>query len=181
MEKNRSSRWEDDFREFLQAESREVPAALSESVRGSMHALLNPSPLRVFGKVLLIQFIIGTASLLICPQFGVSLGSGHGLMHYLMRFGSGVCMLGCGAIFTGASLFLAGTLLKTEEVRALRSHRFLHMASVATLSLGAFLCVGGEIVASLGIIWLAGAILGGLATLEAGWKLRRWSYERGFA
>lgn len=165
--------WDKDFAEFLSAEDVSVPDALSRRLTARIRSELNPSPWTVFGKVALIQFLIGSASLLFCPQFGVAFTSSMGIMPYLMRFGDGVCMLGCGAVFTSLSLLVSSLVLPPEAVRVLKRGRILQLVSLATLSLGAFLCVGGEVVATLGLAWILGALLGGAATLELGWRIRR--------
>ena len=181
MERNNKKSWETEFREFAEAESVSVPEALSAHVLETIHHEMNPAALTVFTKVVFIQAVVGAVSLLFCPQFGVSLTSSLGIMPYLMKFGESVCMLGCGGLFAGLSLLAASLLLKPEEVRSLKQHEVLHLVSLATLSLGAFLCLGGEIVFTLGLVWLLGAVLGGAISLEAGWALRRVVVRRAFA
>src|SRR3989344_765326 len=131
MEKDNKALGENDFKDFLAATPIPVPARISEEVCARTLSLLHPPPLSVFGKVLLIPFIVGAVSLLFCPHVGLSFVSDHGIMPFLMQFGEVVCMLGCGALFTGGSLLVASAVLKPEEVRALRAHRFLHLASIA--------------------------------------------------
>jgi hypothetical protein len=172
MAKNDKLSWEKDFAEFMNKGETQVPDALSTQVLSQIHKELNPSATNVFLKIAFIQFAVGSVSLLFCPQFGISLTSSQGIMPYLMKFGEGVCMLGCGAIFTAFSLLIASFALRPEEVRALKQHELLHLLSLATLSLGAFLCLGGEIVLTLGFVWILGAIIGGIFTLELGWALR---------
>jgi hypothetical protein len=133
----------------------------------------------VLVKLATIQAVAGTLSLAFCPQFGVSFTSSHGLMHYLMQYGENVCMVGCGALFTGASLLIASVALRPEEVRALREHRLLQITAVAALSLAAFACSGAEIIGGFALVWILGGIVGGMATLELGWSVRRLSYGRG--
>jgi hypothetical protein len=171
--------WDREYAEFLSTENSGVPADLSEVVTSRVRSDLHPSSLKVFGEISLIQFGAGLVSLLFCPQFDVSFTSGMGVMPYLMRYGEGVCMLGCGAVFTAASLLASSLLLRPEEVRVLKSHRLLQLTLLATLSLGAFLCVGAEIMVTLGLAWILGAVVGGTASLELGWTLRKLSVARG--
>jgi hypothetical protein len=173
MAENNKTFWENEFAEFLAVQPEQVPHAISENLLSQIHSGLHPSAMKVFGKVLFIQFAVGIFTLLFCPQFGVSLTASHGIMPYLMKFGDTVCMLGCGSLFTALSFLAASFALKPEEVRALRKHEILQLMSIATLSLGAFVCVGGEVVFALGLIWILGAIAGGVATLETGWVLRQ--------
>jgi hypothetical protein len=181
MPGNKKTSWENDFKEFLAIQPSSVPSALSERVLTQIHQELNPGSLKVFVKVSFIQFAVGLFTLLFCPQFGISFTSGMGLMPYLMKFGEGICMLGCGALFTSLSLIIVSFGLKPEEIRTLKQHEFLQLASLATLSLGAFLCLGGEVVFTLGLVWLIGAVTGGVITLELGWALRRKIAQRAFA
>lgn len=178
MKSGKQPSWEDDFRTFLEAGPEQAPRALSESIVGTVESDLQPSFWKVLLKIAGIQAAAGAVSLLFCPQFGVSFTSSNGLMPYLMRFGLGVCMLGCGAFFTGLSLLIASWLLRPEEVRALRERRLFQLTVVAALSLGAFICSGAEVLASLALAWALGAIVGGMATLELGWSFRKLSYRR---
>lgn len=168
--------WENDFREFLDADSSAPPAVLSDGVVKHVRAELNPSFWKILSKLALIQAASGAVSLLYCPQFGLSFTSGHGLMHYLMQYGATVCMVGCGALFTGLSLLVASLLLRPEEVRVLRSHRLLQATVISALSLGAFACAGATMVGGLALVWAGGAILGAITTLELGWSIRRLTY-----
>jgi hypothetical protein len=171
MESNKRIRG--DYQEFVSAPRIPVPAALSEAVTNRIASELNPSSASVFLKLAGIQAFVGTATLAVCPQFGHSFTADMGLMPYLMRFGDSVCMLGCGALFTGLSLLVASLVLRPEEVKVLRRQRVLQIASVATLSLGAFLCLGSEIVAALGMAWILGGVLGGAGSLQLGWSVRK--------
>ena len=173
MAGNERGSWEKDFADYISTELVEVPASLSERVLGGIGAELNPSALSVFGKVSLVQFLGGLSTLLFCPQFGLSLSSSLGLMPYLMRFGESFCMLGCGALFTGFSLLIVSFTLRPEEIRILKKHEIVQLISVSTLSLGAFLCLGGEVVLALGLVWLLGAVIGGALTLKIGWGMRK--------
>lgn len=178
MEKDKRLDWETDFMEFMESEEVAIPHAVSARVTDSIHRQLNPSFWQILLKLVLIQSGAGAISLLYCPQFGVSLTNSHGLMHYLMQHGEIVCMVGCGALFTGSSLLVASFALRPEEVRAFREHRLLQMTAVSALSVGAFFCVGGTIVGGLALVWALGAIVSGMATLELGWSLRRLTYRR---
>lgn len=164
---------QNEFQEFLNSDKEAVPSHLSENMLKSVYLELNPSNLKVFIKIAFIHFVVGAATLLFCPQFGFSLTSGMGLMHYLMKYGEHICMLGCGAFFTGTSLLVVSYALKPEEVRKLKQNGFLQLAALSTLSLGAMLCFGAEVVASLGLVWIVGGVVGGLATLELGWLSRK--------
>ena len=173
MKRNKKTKWESEFAEFLIAEPVEVPTYLSNKVLNQIHEELNPSSLAVFIKLSFIHFIVGFVTLLFCPQFGVSVTSQLGLMPYLMRFGHEVCTFACGSIFVGTSILISTFYLNPEEIKVLRHYGFLQFLALATLSIGFFVAFGAEIVLSLGLIWLAGATLGGVLTLDMGWAFRR--------
>lgn len=174
MEKNnRSQRVHQEFREFMAQDRITVPKALTETVLNMIHSELNPSGASVFSKMLGIHLLVGFATLAMCPQFGISLTSSTGLMQYLMRFGESVCMLGCGTLFVGLSSFVASLALRPEEVNVLRRNRVLQVSLLATLSLGAFVALGGNVEPSMGMVWSLGAIVGGSALLQLGWSIRR--------
>jgi len=181
MTKDKRFNWENEFKEFLEADTTPIPRALSENVLGAVKTQLNPSFWQVLAKLAMIQVVAGAVSLTFCPQFGVSFTGSQGLMHYLMQYGENVCMVGCGALFTGMSLLVASLALRPEEVRALREHRLLQVTTVAALSLAVFACSGAEIIGGFALVWTLGAIVGGMATLELGWSVRRLSYGRGAA
>ncbi len=178
MESSKFGDWQKEFAEFAAAEPAVVPVAISESVVSRVQEELHPSAFFVFTKTALIHALVGAATLLACPQFGLSYFGNHGLMHYLMHYGDSICMLGCGAFFTAFSLLVVSLVLKPEEVRVLKGNQILQLASLASLSLGAFLFAGGTIVLALGLIWSLGAIIGGAITLEAGWAYRKFSVRR---
>jgi len=172
-ENNFKKRLRNEFNEFIALEGGDVPKGVSESILGHVRTSLNPSSSSVFLKLTLIHFIVGVATLALCPQFGVSLTSSMGLMHYLMQFGESVCMMGCGAVFVGSSLLVASLVLRPEEVKVLRKNRVLQILSLSTLSLALLIGVGGEVVLSFGLAWVLGAILGGTGLLQIGWTIRR--------
>lgn len=180
MEKKNKLDLNEEFDEFLNSkENIAPPNNLSNRIFGMIHNDLNPSSWKVFGKTSLIHSVVGGATLLFCPQFGLSYTSSMGLMPYLMNYGEGACMLGCGAVFTSISLLLTAFLLRPEEVRVLEKNKVLQIGVLSTLSLGAMICLGAEVVTTLAFVWMLGALLGGIASLEFGWLMRRRAVIRG--
>lgn len=179
MSKNSDNKtWLNEFSEFIAVDAGSAPRELGTQIRSLVSNDLNPSPWKVFSKASLVQVIVGFVVLLFCPQFGLSLTGVHGIMHLLMQYGEGVCMFGCGALFVGSSLFVSSLVLKTDEVRILRRNRVLQTALLSLLTVGAFLCLGGEVIGLVTLAWLSGSILGGIGTLELGWATRRWVREK---
>ena len=171
-EKLSPSDWARDFEKFAHAPEQTPPAAVSAKILGAVRADLNPAVSRVFAKLGLIQLAVGAFVLAMCPQFGLSLVPGMGLMNLFMNFGETTCMVGCGAVFLGASGLLGSLVLRPEEIQVIRRSKFLQLAVMATLSSGVFICLGGEMVVTLGVAWVLGSLVGGLGSLELGWLIR---------
>lgn len=177
MKNSKKTNWESEFADFLMSEPVEVPHKVTETIFSEIHHELNPSFLQVFGKISYIHFIVGFFTLLFCPQFDISITSQFGLIPYFMQFGHEVCTFACGAIFVGLSLLASSFHLKPEDIKVLKEYEFLQLLVLSSLSLGFFVALGAEVVLSLGIIWLVGAIVGGILTLNLGWALRRHQYK----
>ncbi|MEK6704173.1 MAG: hypothetical protein AABZ06_00120 [Bdellovibrionota bacterium] len=158
---------------FMSGSGLEPPRVLTDRIFAHVAKDLNPSPWSVFSKVAFIHAVVGALSLLFCPQFGMSFLHFHGLMGVLMQFGEHVCMFGCGAFFVGSSALLISFVLRPEEVTVVRRTRLVQLGILSLVSVGIFICVGAKIVASLTLVWLFGSVIGGLASLELGWVIRR--------
>lgn len=162
-----------EYDEFM-ARTEVPPAAISEQLISVIHHELNPSIWRVLAKLSLIHLFSAVVTLSICPQFGVRIfGQGMGLMVYFMRLGDQVCAAACGAFFTMFSLFVAGIVLRSEEVRAIARHRGAEILALTGLSLGFFIMLRADIVIEFALVWFGGAVLGGLSGLGLGWLFRR--------
>ena len=149
------------------------PQNISSQIFERVRADLNPAPWRVFSKAALVHLFIGTFTLLFCPQFGVGVFQGMGLMGLFMKMGPTACMLGCGAVFLGSSALVASMLLRPEEIKVIRRNRFLQFGLLGTLSIGVFACLGKTMVITMLAAWFAGSVFGALGSLELGWWLRR--------
>lgn len=173
MKNSKKTKWESDFTEFLMNEPVEVPRELTEKILLQIKTELNPSFMKVFGKISSTHFVIGFFTLLFCPQFDISITSQLGLVPFLMQFGHEVCTFGCGVIFVGMSVLFSSFYLKPEELKMLKKHQILQLLVLSSLTLGFFIAIGAEIVLSLGLIWLTGAFVGGILSLNLGLSLRR--------
>ena len=168
--------WAKDFQEFLNSDGITPPAKVTEAIFSRINRDLNPPAWAVFTKLALVQAVVGTITLLFCPQFGIGLFSGMGLMSIFMGLGETACMAACGGLFLGTGALVGSLILKPEEVKIIRRNRLLQLALLGTLSIGTFICLGASVVVALGFAWLVGSTLGGIATLELGWFIR--SYFR---
>lgn len=159
--------WHNEFLEFLRAPAVQPPQWLSERILAFVHAALNPSPWAVFSKLALIQVFTGALVLSICPPFGINLGIlGHGMMHLFMRFGEEVCAVACGALLTISSALVASIVLRPAELRVIRRNELLQFLTLSLVSLGGLICMGASVILGFGLLWLLGATMGGLVTLE---------------
>ena len=166
--------FEQEFREFSEAERIQPPENITRQIFQVVHDDLNPPAWQVFSKLTLIHAIVGTLTLLVCPQFGFEPLADIGLMEIFMTYGHFACKLACGAVYLGSSALAASLLLSVEETQVLRRTEALQLPLLGLLSIAAFICFGATAVFSaLTVAWLLGSVLGGLATLELGWLVRR--------
>lgn len=162
-----------DMKDFYKTQSSAKAPFLSAKLKETLKVDLNPSVSTVFTKLAGLHLIAATITLTLCPQFGVRLfAKGMGLMHVFMSLGPVGCLVACGSLFIGASFLLAGTVLKGEELRLIRNHRFLTLTTLTSFSLGFFIMLSAEVVLHLSIAWFIGALVGGSAMLEFAWALR---------
>lgn len=173
--------WVKEFQSFLLASPIEPPKNLSSTILNKVNKDLNPSAWLMFTKLAGIQLITGIITLLFCPQFGLSFSQGPGLMSLLMSFGETVCMAGCGAVFLVESTLAATLFLRPEEIKVMRKTKYLQVPILAMFSLGTLICFGANVIATLGLAWLTGGVLAGLASLELGWVVRSYVLKRRMA
>jgi len=165
--KDNLSEWMSGFSEFLGAENVAPPVALSEKVGAAIHKLLNPSPLAVFAKLVLVAGIASSVSLLFCPQFGYGT-NGPGLMMFLMDISPLLCHFGCGVLFVGVGVLASTFILRQEELMVLKRTKFLQVSAFSASMLGMFLCMGSHGFFLMELMWLVGGIVGGVLSVYAG-------------
>lgn len=157
--------WLEDFNDFVSHSEVKVPEALSRRILNYVHRELHPSSWMVFGKLVAVHSLVGTLSLSICDQFGMSpFKSGFSLSEYFMRFGHSFCMTICGFLFLSLSIFFAWVWLRTEELKTLWKNAWIQIPSIALLSLAAFTAFGAEVVLGIAALWFLGALVGGILT-----------------
>jgi hypothetical protein len=173
-----NNKWINEFSTFMNSEERLPSNEVSNTIIKKVHKDINPTSLKVFSKIGIVQAVIGLITLTFCPQFGFSLTGNHGITHFMMRFGETVCIFGCGIIFIGSSLLVSAFVLSRDEMRVLRSHKILQIGILSLLTLGAFYCFGAQIFEAVTIAWMIGSLAGGIASLELGWSARNWMKEK---
>ncbi len=164
--------WLEDFRDFVSSESTSVPEKLSQKILHSVHRSLNPSAWGVFFKLLGLHSIVGTLSLAICNQFGMSpFNTEISLSEYFMRFGHSACMFLCGFLFLSLTVLSVRAVFRAEEFRVLKKNVWLQIPFLSLLSIAVFLGLGEGILFSIAAYWFVGAVLGGLLSTLIGGRL----------
>lgn len=159
--------WVQDFQDFVNSEGGPIPEEISQKILRRIRADLNPSAWIVFAKMLGVHTVVGTLSLGICDQFGLSpFRTGFSLSNYFMSLGHSTCMVLCGFLFIGLSILLAGLVLRKEEVRVLAKNAPLQVFGLGVLSLAAFIGFGAQFVLGIAALWLVGAMIGGIGAAK---------------
>lgn len=165
--------WIKEFEEFSQgsSETLQVPPSLYSKIKKRLF----PSPWKVFGKIASIHALVGFLSLGLCTQFGLDpFNTTYSLSEWFMKVGGhNICMIFCGVFFISMTYLLANMLLNLEEFEAIRKYGWLQVGILSLGSLAAFHFLGGEIVASFGLLWLVGAFFGGIISIEGSYLVRR--------
>lgn len=164
---------EGEFIEFLSSKPITPPREISQSIVEKISGDLNPTSISVFAKVGLIHLIVGSITLIFCPQFGLGFLSGMGMMHLFMTLGSLGCSLLCGSFFLGFSTLTVALILRPEEIRVVRKNNFIQISLLSIFSFLFFMIFGEIVVSGHSMAWLLGGILMGVFSLEAGWFLRK--------
>lgn len=161
--KRTEKEWLEDFQDFLHSGSLPAPSNISQNILKRIKILLHPSAYVVFLKLFGIHAIVGTLSLAICDQFGLNpFNSGLSLSQFFMTFGHSVCMTLCGMVFISFSFIAARIFLTQEEFLVLRKNYFIQSFALSTTSLGILVAFGAETTLNIALLWILGAIIGGL-------------------
>lgn len=162
-----------EYNEFLESKEVSPPGVVSERVLSEVHRGLNPTIPSVAAKVLGIHAVLSVVTLSICSQFGIQVFPVMDLMDsFMLVAGHSYCMVFCGALYVGASAFAMSFLLTPEEVLAIRRNRLLQFLILSSVSLAAFVFFGAEILLIPALMWLAGALLAWVTSVELGWSIR---------
>lgn len=175
MKKINENEWLQDYEEFMNSDSSEVPKEIKDRVFSKIQKLINPNALIVFLKILGIHIGVGFLSLSVCHQFGMNpFNTEKSLADWMMSVGGHhFCMFGCGVLFVSVSLLAAGYFLTMEEINALKRTEFLQTLVLGLISLGLFAAFGAELAVGIAGIWLFGGLIGGFAATEAVWRLKQ--------
>lgn len=147
--------WAEEFRSFVEAPFAAPPAHLKDLIFSEVHRDLNPGLWIVLAKLGSIHVVVGSFSLLLCSQFGM--GRGDLMMRTFMGYGMPLCMAFCGALFLGLTTLVAGFLLSSHELKAIRRTAYAPVWLLGTVSLLVFWNFGAVTVLSFGFFWFVGA------------------------
>lgn len=162
-----------EFREFMSTPESAPPVRVSRSILETVRQKLNPSGHSVFIRILGIHAVVSLFSLSICSQFGIQTLPIYDAMNSMMKMvGHTYCMALCGLLYLSLSSLAMSALLSPEEVKVIRRQKLLQVALLTGVSMSVFLCLGAEILLLPAVFWIAGSLLGGMVTIELGWKAR---------
>lgn len=140
----------------------------------TIKAKLMPDLKIVLGKVFAIHIVSALLTLTICPQMGFKLVQNNiNLMDVFMKLGGPhFCDFACGTFFTSASVLFIYLFLSQDEFRFLRYRPVLMLSTMILSSLGFLLMLNPNLFIQFTFVWLIGAIVGVLGTVELGFRLQ---------
>ena len=68
---------------------------------------------------------------------------------------------------------LANLFLTLEELESIKRYEWLHIGVIGLASLAAFYFFGGELITAFVLLWIVGALIGGLLSIEGSYRVRR--------
>lgn len=157
--------WLKDFEDFVASDSSAVPQEVSGAILKRIQKALNPSPWIVFLKLFAVHLVGGTLSMGLCNQFGMRpFDLGFSMSDYFMKFGHSTCMFCCGVLFISVTVILSYLFWTREEFRVFSRNAPLQVFALSVFSLVSFLGFGADMTLHIGLVWLLGALVGGLLT-----------------
>lgn len=171
MKTTNKETWLNEYTEFANSKEVSVPSTMLSNLKKRLF----PNPWMIFGKVLGIHASIGFISLGFCHQFGLNpFGTEYSLMSWFMKVGGhNFCMIACGIFFMTTTYLLLNLILSLEELETFRRHEWLQTGVLGLVSLAAFYFFGAEIIATFAGLWILGAFIGALITIEGSYLIRR--------
>ncbi len=157
-----------DFNDFLKNEEIMPPKALDDLIIQKVESDFGPSHSVVFIKLLFVQAFVGFLSLLLCPQFELSLTNNYELFHFFHHnLGTYWCMAACGTVFIGSGSIVASIILSKQERAKILSSRLLYHMAITGIAISFFLIFGTRIYIDLIAFWAIGAIVSGVVSMFA--------------
>ena len=168
--------WQKEFIEFMKVDTNQ--AFLPDGFFTKLKKRLFPNAWIVFSKVALIHLIFGFLSLGVCNQFGLNpFQTNFSLSDWFMKIGGhGFCMGLCGVLFMASTYIFSNLFLALEELESVKRHKWLQTGIFSLTSLAAFYFFGAQLALTITILWLLGAFLGGVISVEASYYFRTYSH-----
>lgn len=152
-----------EFCDFVEAEPVRPSTEVDSRIIGRVRRDLVPVPWWLYLKFLLIEAGAGLATLFVCPQFGFTFSGHNTWLHGLHeQAGFFTYYLVCGLLFVVLGATLAALLLSYNELKAIRTSKYLYYLVFGVLACLAFFVAGAEILLVSTLPWIAGAYLGNL-------------------
>lgn len=147
----------EEFQVFLKSEA-PPPSELERQLLSNIHQRLNPSLKLAVTKLFGLNAVGSIATLSLCPQYGLSITGGHGLMPYFMNISPAFCFFMCGLLWMVGGQILANFVLSWDERRILSRYYWGTMFSFILFSVLAFACVGTLTLDTWLLYWVGGAL-----------------------
>ncbi len=164
-----------DYLDFILSRGSSPPERLTRKILIKIKELLNPRLSNILLKILIIHFVVGSLTLVICPQFGITLyGEEIGISRYFMVFGHEVCTILCGVFFLGTTLSISASILTREEIHKFNEYKSLITFLLCFFSLSVFLILKSpDLPPTQEILnWVFGAFAGGSLLFEISSKVK---------
>lgn len=163
-----------EFVEFIETEQASPGPQVDESILHMVAKDLSPARWKVYCKLTLVEIASGLTTLMICPQFGLGLGSHNELLHTLHSATSpAVFYLLCGLFFVILGGTLGGMVLNQEEIRTVARRKFFYFSVFSIVAYIALVSLGSEVFVVGSLAWILGALLGNVLSFEIGVSLRK--------
>lgn len=150
-----------DFEAFTNPENEvSPPNKTSAKALEFVKEQMSPSHTIIMAKLVVLQIFVGLLTMIICPQFNLSIGDYYKFFHFLHNsLGAQACFALCGAIFMGPTAIVSAYILSESEIWKIQKNFFLHYALLSGLSVLAFTLIGSDIYLHLVHFWFLGALL----------------------
>lgn len=146
-----------------------IPEHINQNILDSIHTKLNPPYAVILLKLFSVHLAVGAITMGLCPQMGLStFKTNLNLMNYFMYFGSFYCDIFCGLFFTFTSMLSTFLILSHDEKRVIRSRRLISSLGLILFSIGFFIIFNPNLFVQLSFLWIIGAFLGAVLSIEIG-------------
>lgn len=166
-----------DFQDFVSKDSlieSNIPKDIEKNVLTIIESQMNPSQSIILLKLFAIHLLMGTLTLLFCPQFSFSLTGNDQFYLFLHQLlGHEGCMIACGVIFMTPGALVASWVLGLDEMNAIKKSIYLHIMAITSFALVAFIMIDAQVYKDIAILWVIGALLGAISGFHVVKILRR--------